>query len=120
MTMSNRYYNNLRAALAEDVTIKLERDEYHSRTLALTGNDTLDEVTFTYTGMSTAHKGAAMDNEVIPAIVNAVNSHAALLEALKRAANCIDPINNPNQLSPVEQATVDQARTAIGQADEGR
>ena len=68
------------------MSIKLERDEYHSRTLALTGNDTLDEIAINYMGNATAHKGNAMDNEVIPAIVNAVNSHTALLEALESLA----------------------------------
>ena len=78
------------------MTIRLERDEYHSRTLALTGNDTLDEVAITYTGDSTAHKGVALDGEVIPAIITAVNSHAALLEALEYIAGnapvCSDPL----------------------------
>ena len=32
--------------------------------------------------MRTAHKGSALDGEVIPAIINAVNTQPALLEAL--------------------------------------
>ena len=71
------------------MSIKLERDEYHSRTLALTGNDTLDEIVINYTGNATAHKGSAIDGEVIPAIVNAVNSAPALLEALTLARDAL-------------------------------
>ena len=75
--------------------IKLERNEHHSRTLNLTGNDTLHEITIAYTGNSNAYKALAIDNEVIPAIINAANSHDDLLEALGLAIeehpSCIHP-----------------------------
>lgn len=64
--------------------LKLIRDEFHSRTLAVEGCEAIEGIKIQYTGDSNAGKGCTLDNEIIPKIIAAVNAfHGINLEAVQ-------------------------------------
>jgi hypothetical protein len=56
---------------------RLERDEFHSRTLRVVGRDAntngVTEITINYTGDSNVFKAVVLDEHIIPGIITVVN-----------------------------------------------
>ena len=79
-------------------------------------------------GESTVEYKDALELQLIEARTANGNQHQKILRlqavnreliaALTRTVNCIDPINNPRKLLPIEEATVKQGREAIAKAKE--